>query len=193
MAGSMRDRRGASVGLVQALFVVGKDFDDAAVAHAAVPAAVDHALEFLLERVQPGDALLDFFEPGGRDGVGLCAGACRMVLEVDQGADRVDVEAEFAGMADEGEAADIGLAVEAAVAVGPRRLGQQSDLLVVADRRNLDAARLARPCRSGLLSSCHPLFCSRRRTWPALRDASRPRLPEPLDSLAAIECRLAAS
>ena len=129
---------------VQAFVVIGQDFDHAAFVDAAMAAAFRHALQFHLQRLQAGDALLHFGQAGLGDGIGRRTGLAGIVLQVEQGPDRLDLEAEFPRMADESQPPDIGCLVEAPVAVGARRRRQQADLLIVTDGRHLDAAALGR-------------------------------------------------
>lgn len=114
-------------------------FDDAAVGDRAVGAAFDHADEFDLQRLQRRDPCFDVRQPRAGDGVGLGAGAVGGVLEREEGADRLDLEAEFASMADECKAFQVGRSVDPALALGARR-GEKADLLPVADGRDLHPA-----------------------------------------------------
>lgn len=107
-----------------------------------MPAAFGHALQFRLQGLQAGNALLHLGETGPGDGIGHRAGLAGIVLQIEQGTDRLDLEAEFARMADESEPAHIGRLVETPIAVRARRRRQQADLLVVTDGRHLDAAAL---------------------------------------------------
>ena len=53
--------------------------------------------------------------------------------------DRIEIEAEVAGVAHKGEAFEIGFLVAPLVALGPFRRTQQAHLLVIANGRHLDA------------------------------------------------------
>lgn len=68
------------------------------------------------------------------------AGVVRLLREVQQFADRVDLESEFPRVPDEAQPAQIGAIVKATVAFGAWRRGQEPYRFVVADRRHLDAA-----------------------------------------------------
>ena len=80
---------------VQAVAVVGKDFDHTTIGHLADGAAGNHAFEFDLQRGQAGDALGDFRQACGGDGVSRGAGLVGLVLESEQCADRVHIEAKL--------------------------------------------------------------------------------------------------
>jgi len=92
------------------------------------------------KRGQPGDARLDVGEMRAGDGVCPCAGPRRVAGERDQVADRVDAEAEVAGMADEPQPAEVLRPEGPPVRSRPVRPAEQADLLVIADRRHLHAA-----------------------------------------------------
>ena len=86
---------------MQAMGVIGQYADYSALANTAVRALVDHAADFLFERRQPPDATFDLDEVGLRDGVDLHAGTLRLVSQLEQLPDGIDLEAQLARMPDE--------------------------------------------------------------------------------------------
>ena len=124
-------------------FVVRDDLDDPALPNAPVPALQDHTGELPTQGGKASDPLIDLVEMMPGNPVGLLAGAVRLTAHVQELADRVDLEAELARMANEIEAARVVLAVTALLPLRPRRGGEEADLLVIADRRylNLSSAR----------------------------------------------------
>ena len=123
--------------VVGASGVIGEDFDHVAFRDLAVTAPVDHQLQLGLEGRETANSLLDVDKAGAGDGVGCRAGLIGIVLQREQGADRVNLEFEFAGVADEDEPGYVGLGVAPLLAFAARRGGQQSDRLVKADGRRL--------------------------------------------------------
>jgi hypothetical protein len=111
----------SSVVFVDALAMIGQDFDDAAVGHSPTSALADHAFKLSLERGKARNPLLHFGQTGARNLVGRCTGLVGMILERKQGADRVDLEPQLAGMADEHQPAQIAGIVETAIALGARQ------------------------------------------------------------------------
>ena len=90
--------------LVPALIVIGEHLDDAAFADLTVAAIVEHVPQLRAEELQLGDAPLDVSQVPQHDLVGRLAGLFRLRGEAQQLADRIDLEAEIARMADEAEA-----------------------------------------------------------------------------------------
>ncbi len=129
-----------SMARVLALTVVGEHFDDAAGRDATVTASLDHRLQFCLERAQAADPLLDIRKARLGDAVGRRARLVRVVLKEQQGSDRFDLESQLAGVSDECEATQVARVVVTSVAVAARRRGQKTDLFVIADGRDFDAA-----------------------------------------------------
>lgn len=109
---------------VLALAVVGEHLDHSARGYPAVPASLDHHFQLGFEGGQATQALLDFGEPGLGDHIGRAAGLVGIVLQGDQGADRLDLEAQLAGMADKGQAMKVGRLVVPTVSFAARRGGQ---------------------------------------------------------------------
>jgi len=97
------------------------------------------ARQFLFQTFQPGDALADRGEMRGRDTVRLVMGHGGVLAQADQFANRLERQAEIAGMADEGQPVEFGAGVAALVAGGTFRRVDQAHLLVIADGRHLDA------------------------------------------------------
>ena len=71
--------------------------------------------------------------------VDLPAGVLGLVLQGEQGADGLDLETQLASVADEDEAPDVAVTITATVAFGSRQAWEEADLLVVTDRRDLEA------------------------------------------------------
>jgi hypothetical protein len=70
-----------------ALGVVGKRFDDAAIADLAPGALLEHALEFALEHRQPGEPPLDLLELAPRKPIDRIARLVRAIRKAEQLAD----------------------------------------------------------------------------------------------------------
>src|SRR3989344_6121604 len=76
-----------------------------------------------------------------RDPVRLRAGAIRLIRQIEKRADRIEIEAQLACMANKGEPANRSVIVHSSIARGPWRRRQQTGLFVKAARRNLHARR----------------------------------------------------
>lgn len=126
--------------LVAALGVIGKHFDHPALVDTAVAAALYHQLQLALQGVEASYPLLDFDKMRLGDCVGRLAGLMGVVLQLQKGADRFDLEAEFARMADEHQPVEIAGFIGALIAVAAVGRAHEADAFVVADRRYLDAA-----------------------------------------------------
>lgn len=72
--------------------------------------------------------------------VGAFAGFARLGAQLQQFADRIHAEAEFAGMTDEVEARQFRSAIAALLPRCAQRLRQKPDLLVIANGWHLDAS-----------------------------------------------------
>jgi hypothetical protein len=77
LLGAGGERAQVSVMRVSALAVIGEHLDDTALIDAAVAAALDHLLQFRLQRIQTADTLLDLDETCLGDGIGGGAGGVR--------------------------------------------------------------------------------------------------------------------
>ena len=106
--------------------MIGQHLNDAAFPDVAARALLDHGLHLLPEAGQPRDPVVDVGEVLSGDGVRLPAGPVGMAGQVEQGADVLDLEAELAGVPDEPQRPDVGLAVGAPVAFRSLRLRQES-------------------------------------------------------------------
>ena len=107
-----------------------------------LPTAADHAFQLAAQRLELRDLMLDAREMCGGDAIRAVAGLLRPRPQREQLADGIERKAELAGMADEGQAIAVHLAVDALI---PRRaLGgrQQPDLFVIADGLHLAARGL---------------------------------------------------
>lgn len=82
--------------------VVAKDFDDAAVARAPLAVGRHHPPQFSSQRRQASDLRLHVSELFGGQGVRLLARPVWVVRQSQQSANRLDGEAELAGVPDEG-------------------------------------------------------------------------------------------
>ena len=98
--------------------MIGQHLDHAALGDAPLAATLDHALEFALERRERRDLAPDLVQTTTRDAVGLGAGLLRLGAEREQLAHRLERKAELARVADEGEAAQVLVAVDALIAGG---------------------------------------------------------------------------
>src|SRR5262249_40261290 len=127
---------------------IGQNLDHAALGDAPFPALRDHPLELAAQRGERVDLPLHLGEMRAGDGVGLGAALLRTIAEREQLADRLERKSELARMANEGEALEMRVAIDALVAGRARGLGQKAQLLVVAQGLNL-AARRARRLADG--------------------------------------------
>jgi hypothetical protein len=121
--------------------MIAQDLDHPAVADAAMAAFRDHALEFLLQRLQPPQALLHFFQPAARYVVGALAARLRIIGEAQQLANGLDGEAKIAGMTDEGQAILVFPVVKAVPTFGTGKGGQKADALIISDGLDLGGGR----------------------------------------------------
>lgn len=87
--------------MVTAFSVIGQHFDNAASRDPAVPAALQHALEFHLQGRKISDFLIYLDKPGFDDAIGLAAGLFRPVLKREERADCGEFEPQFSGVPDE--------------------------------------------------------------------------------------------
>ena len=117
--------------------MVAQHLDHPAIGDRPARALHDHAFKFDLQGHQPGEAALNLGQLRARDGVGGGAGLVRIVRKAEEIADRFQRETQIAGVPDEGEPLQRLAAVEPLVAGAAFGLGQNADLLVVADRRHL--------------------------------------------------------
>ncbi len=120
--------------------MVVQHLDDAAVLDTPAGALIEHAVQFALERPEPGDSLLDLREARTGDGIGRGTGLTGTFGKTEQVPDRADREAEVARVADEAQPLEVGPAIAPLVAAGTARCVDQPDLFIVADRRNLHPA-----------------------------------------------------
>jgi len=114
----------APVPRVPTLAVVRQDLDHPAFSDAAMAASLDHHFQFRLERGQTADALLNLAKVYLGDHVGRRAWLARVVLQGQQRPYGLDPEAQFAGMANERDAAQIGSLVVATIALAASRCRQ---------------------------------------------------------------------
>ena len=127
-----------------AMGVVAQNFDHPAISDAATGALTHHALQFGLQGLQARDPTFDRLKLGTREGVDFGTGLIWAVGEAQQVSDRLKRKAKFTGVPDEGEAILRDAGIEPLIAAGPLGPGQQADLLVVADRGDLDPRRSAK-------------------------------------------------
>lgn len=119
--------------------VIVQHLDDLAGGHPPASAFGRHPRQLCAQRLKLGDLRCNVGEVPLCDHVGFAAGTIRMIGQVEQGSDRIQVEAELTRMTNEGEAPQGDVVIEATVARRSRRRGQQPDLLVEADSRDLHA------------------------------------------------------
>ncbi len=125
--------------IVGAEVVVGERPDNVAVADLVGMAMAGDALQLGFQLAQPGDLAPHGGKLLGGDAIGVVTGALGMLAELYQCADRVDGEAEVAGVADEGEAVALLAGIAPLVALRALGMGEQPHLFVIADGGNLDA------------------------------------------------------
>lgn len=128
-----------SMHVASALAMVSEYLDDAAFADFTMAALVHHALKLLAQSLEPRDPFLDLGHMSLRDAVGFMAGALWFFAQLQKLAYIPDLKAQFAGMPDEGETAQILLIELAAIPLAARRRWQQANLLVKADGRHFHA------------------------------------------------------
>lgn len=128
--------------------MVGENFDHAAFGDAAVTTLADHALEFAAQAFEAGDLRFDVGEDVARHAVDAVAGLVGLVDEVQEFADGVEREAEFARVADERQAVGVGLGVAPLAAFRARGRRHQAFLLVEADRLDFGRGTLGQ-CADG--------------------------------------------
>ena len=89
--------------LVEAAVTVllGKRLDHSAFADMPGGATFKHLHQLAAQGLQTCDLAVDFFKPFAGSGIGHRTGLLRIVLQFEQRPDRSDLEAEFAGMANE--------------------------------------------------------------------------------------------
>src|SRR6056297_1809789 len=133
---------GAGVVVYEARGVIAEDLEHAAVGDGVTAAFPEHALQFLAQSLQPRDSRLDLLQLAVRNAIDVGAGPARVVGQLQQLADRFQRETELARVPDEGEPVQIVVSVAALPAFGPPRLGQQTDLLVIAYRLDFRAGAL---------------------------------------------------
>jgi hypothetical protein len=96
---------------VRALAVVGQHLDHAALAHLAVPAAGHHQRQLLPQCHQAADARVHIGQACLRNRIGGLAGLAGIVLQGEQRADRIDLEAELPGVPNEGQPPQLPLGI----------------------------------------------------------------------------------
>jgi len=116
--------------------VITQHFDDPAALRRAPLTCRDHTLELLFKCSELLEARLDGCEIVAGDGVSAGAMSFRMIGEVQEGADLVEFKPQLSGMADESEALQRGIAIEAAPALRTRRRGQKPLRLIKAYGRD---------------------------------------------------------
>ena len=146
LALSRKARLNARTVLMLALAVIGQDFDHAAFGDAAMAASLDHQFQFGLQGSEAANTLLHLGQAGLGNDIRRAARLVWIVLQADKGANRIDVETQFARMPDKGEPPQVIGSIEPAIVVEADWRGQEADLLIIADGRNFHAAA---PCCFG--------------------------------------------
>ena len=100
---------------MSALTMIGENLDDAACGDVAEAASLDHQFQLGFESRKAANPLLNFGKSRPGDAVGRCAWLVRIVLQREQGADRVNFESELARVTNENEPGHFGLAHSGAV------------------------------------------------------------------------------
>lgn len=123
--------------------VIAQHFDDPTVGNFPARALQNHAFKLGLQRGQARKAAFNLGQLRLRDGISGGAGLIGSVRQTEKVPDRFQREAQIARMPDEGETFHRLAAIEPLVARTAFSFGQEADLLVVADRRNLHPGGLA--------------------------------------------------
>ena len=106
--------------IVQTMFVMGQNINDAALSDAALSAGADHLLDLDFERREPLDPALDRPKMLPRQGINLGTRSLRLVGEMKQFSYRFDFEAKLPGMSDELQTPHCPTIILAPVALGAR-------------------------------------------------------------------------
>lgn len=125
---------------MRALAMVGQHLNDPALIDTTMPASFNHQLELALQSSEASNSLLNLNKASPGDTVRGRAGLMRVVLERQQRANGIDIEAEFARMSDEGKPAETRRLIAALVTFAAVGRHKQADAFIVANRRYLDAA-----------------------------------------------------
>jgi hypothetical protein len=104
-----------------------------------VPAAafMHHPLQFCPKGLKSGHTLLNLLKLPASDGIGLRARLVRMIAQIEKLTDRVQREPELPRMPDERQTVKLSISIAPLTASRSPGLGQESDLLVIADRLHL--------------------------------------------------------
>ena len=100
-------------------------------------AFMHHPLQFRPKGFKSGHTLLNLLELSASDGIGLRARLFWMIAQIEKLTDRVQREPELPRMPDERQAVKLAIAIAPLTASRSPRLGQEPDLLVIADRLHL--------------------------------------------------------
>lgn len=148
-----------SMHVIAALAMVSENLDDAAFADFTMAALVHHALQLRAQSLKSCDALVDLGQMSPGDAVGIVAGTLGFFAQLQKLADIRNFKAQFAGMPDEGQTAQIRLIELAAVPLAARRRWQQPDFFIKADGRHLYAGQSG-GFADGYCAVRHFLACS---------------------------------
>lgn len=94
--------------VVQTMFVMRQNVDDATVGNRALRALSDHARHFLPERLQSLDPTFDIHEMVLGDGIDFPTGSVWLIGQRQKLADRADLKAQLPGMPNKSKPAQIG-------------------------------------------------------------------------------------
>ena len=108
---------------VRALAMVGEHLNDPTSGDVAVAASVHHQFQLGFEGRKAANALFNLGKAGPGDQVGGLARLARAILKSEQSADGLNLKSQFPCMTNEGQAAQVGLAIMPAVAVVSERCG----------------------------------------------------------------------
>lgn len=128
------------VAMMAAIAVVGETLDDAAIGNRPCGTIGDHARKFGFEIGEAGKPPVHFRQSRPRNRVRCSTGLIGPILQGEQRADGLKIEAQFAGMPDESETPEIGIFIQPSVALRTLQGRQEADLLVIANGRHLYAA-----------------------------------------------------
>src|SRR6056297_1546406 len=123
--------------LGQAFGMVAQHLEHTAVGSLPAAALMHHPLQFRPQRLEPRQSLLDLFELPTGDCIGLRARLVWMIAQIKKLTDCVQREPELPSMPDERQAVKLTISIAPLTSSRSPGLGQESDLLIIADRLHL--------------------------------------------------------
>ncbi len=116
---------------------------NATIGNDAAIAGIDHGLKLFAKGAQVGQLAIHLQQVLFGDPVDTGTIAAAVARDAQQCTNLIERKPKVAGTTDKGQSAKLRLAIVPVVARRPRRLGQQADLLVIADRLDLRGRSLA--------------------------------------------------